>query len=403
MEQHWKVSTVSLQQRVTIRAAMEHKHRDVQFILEALVGSLVGLAAERDLLLEDDNFESLKKAKWTVVSLKDSLLGKTHQAKGYVFFDTCVWEEARCGELQIKFVVMWSEHRTEGVSNTSKFIHTLLVSLPQRCWRRYLVHFRPFGQACVHEMYLPSHHLLGDDEGELEVTDKPHKNDEHAQELCAHAARFWPGWIGKDLEIPTLRGRQSHGYWDRKVLRTESGRPVIPSTGIFEQGCRSLCIGRRLEGLSTTFQNKTAAARRRGLSLFLLCAVIFSSHRRSSAGDVPLSARSVACVSNPRKYQNKKGIPKGRNDTISTLICKLFDSANQLCIFAITEYLHGLLGKTLIEAKESSCTHKITTSRSSKLSSSNRLSSRRNRERKPSHSWKTVKLILKRFSRKSWL
>ena len=47
---------------------------------------LVVLTAEKDLLLEDDNFESLKKkGNWLVVSPIDSNLAKIHQAKAYFF------------------------------------------------------------------------------------------------------------------------------------------------------------------------------------------------------------------------------------------------------------------------------------------------------------------------------
>ena len=68
----------------------------------------------------------------------------------------------------------------------------------------------------------------------------------------------------------------------------------------------SLWIVRRLEGgLSTTFEGETAVVRRRGFSLVsAVCGDFFSSHRRSSAGDAPWSARShVACVSNSRKIK----------------------------------------------------------------------------------------------------
>ena len=40
---------------------MEHKYPDVHFVLDVLAGSLVVFTAEGDLLLEDDQFESLKR------------------------------------------------------------------------------------------------------------------------------------------------------------------------------------------------------------------------------------------------------------------------------------------------------------------------------------------------------
>ena len=57
-------------------------------------------------------------------------------------------------------------------------------------------------------------------------------------------------------------------------------------------------VGRRFE-----HEHHQSKRDRCGL-LSWLCAVIFSSHRRSSIGHVPLLVRShVACVSNPRNSQ----------------------------------------------------------------------------------------------------
>ena len=65
------------------------------------------------------------------------------------------------------------------------------------------------------------------------------------------------------------------------------------------------------EGCVPPLKSETAAVRRKGCSLYQLCAVIFSSHRRSSTGNAPLSARSHdACVSKPRKNRKKN---KNRN------------------------------------------------------------------------------------------
>ena len=54
-------ATISLPKWVTMRAAVECIYESVQFILEALVGSLAVLAAEGGFLLEDRNFEPLRK------------------------------------------------------------------------------------------------------------------------------------------------------------------------------------------------------------------------------------------------------------------------------------------------------------------------------------------------------
>ena len=59
---------------------MEHQCPNVQFVLLAFVGSLVVFAAEGDILLEDLNFESLKKGKVAYVSPLGSILQKNHQA-----------------------------------------------------------------------------------------------------------------------------------------------------------------------------------------------------------------------------------------------------------------------------------------------------------------------------------
>ena len=51
----------SLQKKTITQTLMEYQNPDVKFILEALVGSLMTLTAEGDLLLENQNFESKRK------------------------------------------------------------------------------------------------------------------------------------------------------------------------------------------------------------------------------------------------------------------------------------------------------------------------------------------------------
>ena len=60
-------ATVLLQNKATMRAAMEDKYQDVPFILNAFSGSLLVLTAEGHFLVEDQKFESLKTDKWAVV------------------------------------------------------------------------------------------------------------------------------------------------------------------------------------------------------------------------------------------------------------------------------------------------------------------------------------------------
>ena len=52
-------ATMSLQKQVTIRAPMEKKYRDVQFMLVTLIGSLETPPAEGDFLLEYPNVDSI--------------------------------------------------------------------------------------------------------------------------------------------------------------------------------------------------------------------------------------------------------------------------------------------------------------------------------------------------------
>ena len=59
---------------------MENRNPDVNFILEALVGSLFTLTAEGDLLSEDQNIESFKNRTRAVASPIGSVSSKTHQA-----------------------------------------------------------------------------------------------------------------------------------------------------------------------------------------------------------------------------------------------------------------------------------------------------------------------------------
>ena len=64
------------------------------------------------------------------------------------------------------------------------------------------------------------------------------------------------------------------------------------------------------------------------------CALIFSSHGRSSAGDVPLSARShVACVSNHRKIQEKRVIHNFPMKTMDR-VADLGSCAATSCLYA---------------------------------------------------------------------
>ena len=116
---------------------MEHKCPNVQFILEALVGSLVVFTSKGYLLLEDQIFEPLKKDKWAVLSPEDSILSKIHQVKADVFSGSilCLGGQSM-SKVTAKFDSRRTEHQTSRHAPTPiSSIATLnLVSLPGSCW-----------------------------------------------------------------------------------------------------------------------------------------------------------------------------------------------------------------------------------------------------------------------------
>ena len=230
----------------------------MQFILNALARSLVVLTAEGDLLLADDNFESLNKGNWFLVSPTDSILAKIHQAKAYVFSDTlsCFGETSDA-----------KDHRQRDGSNTSKgvtakfpdccafFVHPgftsvqLLVTIKLRVSST----LDDIGKECTPECtpdVPPSHHLHGMI-NELEATDKPHKKDalriQRAQQVCDYAARFrllgfLRSWIRTDLEVRQVETDKPNGNWTEKHYiffqnTKKPGHPVVLGTDVFEQGC----------------------------------------------------------------------------------------------------------------------------------------------------------------------
>ena len=89
-----------------MRSTMEQKYPDVQFILAALVGSLVVLTAQGYIMLDNDHFESPETRMWEWSDRVISL-GKDPSTKS-VFSPTlfCAWEEGRCGSFH--------EHRKAG-------------------------------------------------------------------------------------------------------------------------------------------------------------------------------------------------------------------------------------------------------------------------------------------------
>ena len=114
-------ATISLQKNVSMRFAMEHKYRDVQFILNALAGSRVVVTAEGHLLLEDDNVESLNVGNWGEAQSWQRSICKSVHFLRYVFFlclgGSSMWDPS--GKCEGRWIV----NRREGGSNTSKGIN----------------------------------------------------------------------------------------------------------------------------------------------------------------------------------------------------------------------------------------------------------------------------------------
>ena len=79
-------ATTSFQKRMKMQTEMGNP--DVKLTLEALVGSLLTLTTELDLLPEDPNFESLKNRTRAVASLIDLFLSKIYQTPSYVIPDS---------------------------------------------------------------------------------------------------------------------------------------------------------------------------------------------------------------------------------------------------------------------------------------------------------------------------
>ena len=106
--------------------------------------------------------------------------------------------------------------------------------------------------------------------------------------------------VSDRLKVSKEGRRVSCFFWNSLLFFLSLSWPFFLSPSIFVVFVYGQKVGRRVEH---HFSKRDRCGQKVGFSLMSrLCAVIFSSHRRSSAGDVPLSARShVACVSNHRK------------------------------------------------------------------------------------------------------
>ena len=129
------------------------------------------LTVEGYLLLEDQNFESLKKGTWVVVSPIDSIMSQVHQATAYV---SCLETHAQSKATKT-CESKWTENREQGELE-----------------------------------------MIND----LEVTDKLHETDElhikSAKELSDHAARFQPSYW-------TFVGPSAENIWNDDKCQT--GKP----------------------------------------------------------------------------------------------------------------------------------------------------------------------------------
>ena len=162
------------------------------------------LTAKGDFLLEDDNFESFKRGKWSLASPIDSNLTKIHLAKAYVFSDSVLCSGGHAvSKPSENFEGWWMDSRQLGGSNTSKGINAEFldceVYVNYSCWRRSNSQSRrlstTFCQERVSETY---RHRIFTEMNELENKDKSHKNDDlrilGGQEFCEYAARFQRGF-----------------------------------------------------------------------------------------------------------------------------------------------------------------------------------------------------------------
>ena len=252
-------ATISLQEKVTMRSAMEHKYPDVQFIVDALARGSVVLTAEEDLLPGEDNFKSFKTGTRAMVSPRHSVLANIHEAEAYIFPTLFrVWEEARCGILQEMLkasgwtTVKKTDQTLEKAPTRNSSIANSMSTAQLLATIKWYVSstLDELGQECVLETF--THRIIFMAMmNELELIDKLHKNDDvriqQVQEVCDHTARLWPrDWffVGPGSDTTGQYGKwetnDPNGNWDRKssqILQQykESGRPVVPGDTVFEQ------------------------------------------------------------------------------------------------------------------------------------------------------------------------
>ena len=103
---------------------MGPKNPDVQFILEAPVGSLVASTAEGDFLLEEQTVESPQNGTSADVSPRDSKMSTIYQAEAYMFSDTvpCLRTHFK-SKATTTFTSKRRERHPKSVSNTSQGIN----------------------------------------------------------------------------------------------------------------------------------------------------------------------------------------------------------------------------------------------------------------------------------------
>ena len=113
--------SIALQKKMSMEDALEFNFPNFQHILYALVGSLVTLAAEGKILLQDQNVETLRTGTWTLVSPIDTILSNMHHATAH----RLVQLSLLCGTHAMsdatgKFTTRWENNRMPCGTATSK-------------------------------------------------------------------------------------------------------------------------------------------------------------------------------------------------------------------------------------------------------------------------------------------
>ena len=109
----WKMSgTTTLGLQKVVNAAMDFDFPDVQYILNALIGSFITLTAEGNVLQTNQQYNGLKGELWKVVGPTASILSEAHHAQVHVFSDSvlCLGHSAM-SEVSRQFANNWLDNK----------------------------------------------------------------------------------------------------------------------------------------------------------------------------------------------------------------------------------------------------------------------------------------------------